>query len=119
MAKTSYQAGIMRRIVNKIVEGMIRLGMTPDRMAMLTVAGRKSGQPRSLPVSMIIEDDATYLVSPYGEVNWVKNARIAGEVKITRGRKIQNFHFEELDAQTSALILKRYLKREHDYTIVF
>jgi len=32
----------------------------------------------------VVEDDVRWLVAPYGEVGWVRNARAAGEVQLTR-----------------------------------
>ncbi len=44
----------------------------------LTVAGRKTGQPVSLPVVLAEHGGARYLVSARGETQWVRNLRAAG-----------------------------------------
>jgi len=41
-------------------------------IALLTVPGRRTGQPRSTPVNLHVEDGRRYLVCPYGHVNWVQ-----------------------------------------------
>src|SRR5437660_10896577 len=56
-------------------------------MYLLTVRGRKSGQPRTVPVAIIKRNGKRYVGSPYGIVNWVRNLRAAGEVILTRGRR--------------------------------
>jgi hypothetical protein len=46
----------------------------------LSVAGRKTGQPHSTPVDVMEQGGRRWLVAPYGVTNWVRNARAAGEV---------------------------------------
>jgi deazaflavin-dependent oxidoreductase (nitroreductase family) len=65
--------------------------MGPD--VLITVRGRKSGQPRSTPVTVCANGGRRGLISPFGEVNWVRNLRVAGRATITvRG------HQEEVTA---------------------
>ncbi len=54
-----------------------RVGQAGDRAAIevLTTTGRTSGEPRQVPVSPIAMGGQEYLVSPYGNVGWVHNAR--------------------------------------------
>jgi deazaflavin-dependent oxidoreductase (nitroreductase family) len=81
-------------------------------MVLLTVTGRKSGKRYTTPVALVIKNGDRYLVAPYGEVNWVQNARSAGTVSIQRGRRIETLTVQELDAQTSAPVLKEYINSE-------
>jgi deazaflavin-dependent oxidoreductase (nitroreductase family) len=52
----------------------------------LTVAGRKSGEPRQVPVNVLEHEGKRYLVSPRGETEWARNLRAAGEGQL-RTRK--------------------------------
>jgi deazaflavin-dependent oxidoreductase (nitroreductase family) len=74
----------------------------------LTVPGRVSGQPWSTPVLIVRKGDARWLVAPYGERNWVKNARAAGAVELRRGRRRQRYRVEELDPAAAVPVLRRY-----------
>ncbi len=78
MAKT-YRLTPLRRLGNAVITSMLRAGMAPRNYAMLTVAGRKTGRARSTPVRLIHQGGSSWLVSPYGEVAWVHNARAAAE----------------------------------------
>jgi hypothetical protein len=49
-------------------------------------------------------------VSPYGEREWVKNARAAGEVELTRARTTTRYAIEEVGAEEAAPILREYLQ---------
>ncbi len=110
MAK-SYKLSPLRRVVNRMLKTALGLGIGPKEMAILTVRGRKSGNLISTPVSLVEENGTRWLVAPYGEVGWVKNARAAGEVTIRRGRKIETLKIIELnDPKESASILKKYVQ---------
>lgn len=111
MAK-EYQVNGMVRFVNAMIVRMIRWNLAPPQNYALTVRGRKSGKPYSMPVRLIIKDGKRWLVSPYGEVNWVKNARAAGEVSLSQAGKTEIFKIHELGPQESAPILKEYVTRE-------
>jgi hypothetical protein len=77
MPKT-YRVTPMVRFVNRLMRLLIRWNMAPARTYLLTVPGRKSGKSYSTPVSLVQEEGRRWLVSPYGQVSWVKNARVAG-----------------------------------------
>ena len=83
-----------------------RLGLAGKRTHILTVKGRKSGRKYSTPVQLVFRDGQRWLVSPYGERGWVKNARAAGEVELTRALKTERLRVEEVDAQTAAPVLR-------------
>jgi len=70
------------------------------------------GKLYTTPVSLVEKDSGKWLVSPYGEVNWVKNARTSGEVIITSAGNNELFSIKELKPQESAPILKAYLNQE-------
>lgn len=108
MAK-SYRVTPTVRLVNRLVRAMIRLGLPPPYTYELTVRGRKSGRSYTTPVRLLEKDGQRWLVSPYGEVSWVRNARAAGEVTLSRGRQVETLKIIELGPQESAPILKQYV----------
>ncbi|HSJ83703.1 MAG TPA: nitroreductase family deazaflavin-dependent oxidoreductase [Acidimicrobiia bacterium] len=72
------------KYANAIVAFLLRLGLPMGRQALLTVPGRKTGLPRITPVALNRAGDGWWLISVYGEVDWVKNLRAAGSAQITR-----------------------------------
>ena len=48
-------------------------------MYLLTVRGRKSGQPRTVPIVLLEQHGQRYLAATYGMVDWVRNLRAAVE----------------------------------------
>jgi deazaflavin-dependent oxidoreductase (nitroreductase family) len=87
----TYRHSTGLRIANRLMTALIKLGL-PVRgsgvpTALLTVAGRKSGQPRTTPIALLPDGDGWRLMAPYGVVDWVKNLRAAGSATLTwRGR---------------------------------
>ena len=93
-------------IVNPIITGLIRLGLPlgPAPMVLLTVRGRKFGQPYTTPVGLFEVAGKRYLFSTFGEVNWVQNLRANGEAMITRGRHQETLTAVELSVEAAAPI---------------
>ena len=84
MAET-YEATGFVRALNKVMMFLARMGMGPS--SVLTTTGRRTGLSRSVPVSPIALDGIEYLVSPYGEVDWVRNVRTTPEVSLMRANR--------------------------------
>jgi len=99
----------LRRLGDKIMPVPVKLGLIPHTY-MLTTRGRKTGKPRSHPVTLVEQDGRRWLVAPYGPVAWVHNARAAGTVRITRRSEDREFAVREVGAEEAGPILKQYLK---------
>src|SRR5215207_8111764 len=108
MAAT-YRLRLRRRIANALIRAALWADIAPTRFALLTVPGRHSGQPRSTPVIVLRRGGERWLVAPYGERAWVKNARAAGRVTLSRGRRRMIVPVEEVGAEEAGPILKDYL----------
>ena len=72
MSKT-FEYNLIRRITNRVLISLLRIDKAPDYYHLLTVKGRITGNPHSVPVVVINQGENMYLVAPYGEVDWVKN----------------------------------------------
>jgi deazaflavin-dependent oxidoreductase (nitroreductase family) len=110
MSRT-YKLGPARRAVNVLIAAMLRVGIGPASSYLLTTTGCKTGQPRTTPVILVEEDTQRWLVSPYGQVNWVRNVRATPEVLLRRGRTTQALHAHEVGAETAGPVLKRYVRQ--------
>jgi deazaflavin-dependent oxidoreductase (nitroreductase family) len=110
MART-YRLTPLRRVANGLMRLLLRLDLAPRTMMLLTVPGRRSGTPRSTPVTLVEEDGQRWLVAPYGAVGWVHNARTAGQVQLSRGQHSETVRLKELAPEAAAPILKAYVER--------
>ena len=79
-------------------------------MYLLTVRGRKSGQPRTVPIAIMERDGRRYVGSPYGIVDWVRNLRAAGEAILTRKRRSETVMAKEVQPGEAAPILRAEIK---------
>lgn len=111
MPKT-YRLGPARRAVNRMMSAFVRAGVGPRRTYLLTVAGRTTGRPFTTPVSLVERDGERWLVAPYGEVSWVRNARAAGVVTVRRGRRVERLAVTEVAADVAGPVLREYVRRE-------
>jgi deazaflavin-dependent oxidoreductase (nitroreductase family) len=100
-----------RRIGNAVMDRLVTWNLVP-RTVMLTTVGRKTGQHRRTPVTLIHRSGHLYLVAPYGPVGWVWNARAAGAVRITGsvdGTKTDaEYATREVEALEAGPVLKDY-----------
>ena len=111
MAK-KYQVNARVKMINRMMVQMLRWNIAPKQIYLLSVRGRKTGKLYSLPVSLVEKEGKRYLVSPYGESNWVKNARAAGEVSLQRNGNKEKLKLIEIGPKESAAVLKEYIKME-------
>ncbi|KDN23942.1 nitroreductase family deazaflavin-dependent oxidoreductase [Amycolatopsis rifamycinica] len=98
-------------VFNEVVAKLTKLGVSVWGSRVLTVVGRKSGEPRSVPVNLLTVDGVRYLVAPRGETQWVRNLRAAGQGTLRVGRRVETFTFRELADDEKPGILRAYLKR--------
>ena len=104
-----YRLGAGRRAINFAARGLITLGLG-GHYELLTVAGRTTGLPRSTPVRPVRYARQRWLVAPYGPVSWVRNARAADEVTLSRGRHQHRFKITEAAPGDSATVLREYAR---------
>jgi len=110
MSKT-YHVNVATRIRDAVFMTILRAGINMGTTSLLTVRGRKSGQPHTVPVIPVEQDGHRFLVAPYGVVQWVRNLRAAGTATLTRGRHAEEISVTELPAQQAAPVLKKYLSQ--------
>ena len=101
----------------KLVGPFVLFGNYP--MYLLTVRGRKSGQPRTVALAIIERNGQRYVGSPYGIVDWVRNLRAAGEAILTRGRRSETVNAIELPAREAALVLREEIKGGNPFARYF
>jgi deazaflavin-dependent oxidoreductase (nitroreductase family) len=108
MAK-QYQLNFVLRLANAVMGIAVRLGFAPKQTHLLTVQGRRSGKPMTTPVNLVWLDGRRYLVAPYGERGWVRNARAAGRVTLRRGSKSETMAIEPATSEETGRVLKTYV----------
>jgi deazaflavin-dependent oxidoreductase (nitroreductase family) len=99
-------------VVNPLLKGLHRLGVGVQGSETLAIRGRKSGEIRTNPVNPFELDGRTYLLSPRGNTQWVRNLRAAGgEGELRSGRKARRFHAEEVPDSEKLPLMRLYMDK--------
>ena len=61
-------------------------------------------------MSIVRLDGERWLVAPYGERNWVRNARAAGWVELQRGRAQERLAVREVEPAEAVPVLREYFR---------
>jgi deazaflavin-dependent oxidoreductase (nitroreductase family) len=114
MTETHYRrpGWFTRHVANQMVAGLTRVGISVLGSRVLEVRGRKSGQPRRVPVNLLSLDGREYLVAPRGEAEWVRNVRADdGRLVLLIGRRRDARQATEVVDADKVPVLRAYLKR--------
>jgi len=76
---------------------------------LLTVPGRRSGEPRSTPISLATVDGNRYIVAAFADALWVKNVRASGTAVLSRGREVETVTLSEIPVVDRAPVLRAFL----------
>jgi deazaflavin-dependent oxidoreductase (nitroreductase family) len=113
MADASYKQPdwFTTHVVNPLLKGLHRLGISVQGSQTLAVRGRKSGEIRTNPVNPFELDGKTYLLAPRGNTQWVRNMRAAGQGELRRGHKVRHFHATEVPDSEKLPLMRLYMDK--------
>jgi deazaflavin-dependent oxidoreductase (nitroreductase family) len=94
--------------MNRVMMAVQRLGIPTGPAMVLTVPGRKSGRPRSTPMTPFKFHGDLYVVAGYPGADWASNARAAGAGTLSRGRRSRYVRIVELSADESRPVLRAF-----------
>ena len=90
---------------------MLRRGLAIGSQHLLTVQGRRSGQPRRTPVSIVTLDGARYIVAALDHAAWVGNVRESRSGSLTRAGRTENVVLAELPTAERGPIIRAFLSQ--------
>jgi deazaflavin-dependent oxidoreductase (nitroreductase family) len=98
------------KYVNKAMIGLNKLGVGfgGKGPVVLTVPGRKTGKPRSTPVTPMTLDGKRYVVAGLPGSDWAANARAAGEAKLQVGRRTEAVQMVEMSIEEARPLLRAF-----------
>lgn len=94
--------------MNKVMMAVQKFGIPTGPAMVLTVPGRKSGQPRRTPMTPFEFEGGLYVVAGYPGADWAANARAAGTGMLSRGRRSRPVKIVELTAAQARPILRAF-----------
>ena len=104
-------------LFNPIAKRLLGVGVPLGYNGLLTIRGRKTGEPRTTPIAIIDVDGRRWVWSPWGEVHWVQNIRAAGRAKVTVRGQTEDVRAAELDEAERLRFFRDVLRPvAHDMT---
>jgi deazaflavin-dependent oxidoreductase (nitroreductase family) len=101
-----------QHVFNGALAWLTRRGVSVWGSRILEVPGRRTGEPRRVPVNLLTVDGIEYLVSPRGEGQWVRNVRANdGQLDLLLGRHRTRRIARELADADKVDVLRPYLRR--------
>jgi deazaflavin-dependent oxidoreductase (nitroreductase family) len=111
MADANIKPPFWLKPLNKVFMFMLRMGLPisgDEAPLVLTVPGRKSGQPRSTPITPMHLDGKRYVVVGFPGADWEKNARAAKTATLTAGKKSEAVRMVELSTDEARPLLRQF-----------
>ena len=90
------QAPSIIRKSNSLTSRLLRAGLPMGPNLLLTVRGRSSGQPRTFPVAVVQVEGRRWIAGAYGDVQWTRNLRAAGEAELEAHGHTEHVRAREL-----------------------
>jgi deazaflavin-dependent oxidoreductase (nitroreductase family) len=92
--------------LNGVIRRLLGAGMPMGPNGLLTIRGRTTGVPHTFPVAFLELDGRRYVQGTFGETNWVKNLRAAGDAVISKGGASEEVDAVELTPEQAAVVLR-------------
>jgi deazaflavin-dependent oxidoreductase (nitroreductase family) len=94
---------------NRVARPLLALGVPMGPDVLITVRGRRSGLPRTTPVTICENAGRRGLIAPFGETNWARNLRAAGTATIGIGRRREQVRAVELGHDQAVAFIRDVL----------
>jgi deazaflavin-dependent oxidoreductase (nitroreductase family) len=100
--------------MNRVFLVLRRIGGMKD-LPVLTVPGRRSGKPRSTPLSILEHDGERYLLEGFPGADWARNVRAAGGLAtLGVGKREEPVRLVELAPAEAVTVLRLWPERLPD-----
>jgi len=102
-------------VFSPLAQRLLGAGIPLGPNALITIRGRKSGIARTNPVALVEIGGKRWVIGTFGETNWVRNLRAAGEATMTVGRRHEEVRADELSSSEATAffrdVLAPYVRR--------
>jgi deazaflavin-dependent oxidoreductase (nitroreductase family) len=76
------------KVFNRLVLAAVRAGLPTPSVVILETIGRRSGEPRRVPVTRLLEGDTLWIVTEHGrKAAYVRNIEANPRVRVRAGRR--------------------------------
>ncbi|HVV08484.1 nitroreductase/quinone reductase family protein [Amycolatopsis sp.] len=96
--------------INKFITLLNRAGISFGPMQLLTVAGRRSGEPRTFPIAVLDLSSGHYIVQAFPKAAWVANVRAAKTAQLKKGFRKRTVRLVELPVAERPPVLREVVE---------
>jgi deazaflavin-dependent oxidoreductase (nitroreductase family) len=89
---------------------LLKAGVPQGPNALITIRGRKSGVARTTGVTVVEVNRRRFVIGTFGDTNWVRNLRAAGEATLTVGRRTEDVRAVELTGDDHTAFFRDVLR---------
>ncbi|HEX6582322.1 MAG TPA: nitroreductase/quinone reductase family protein [Thermoleophilaceae bacterium] len=76
------------KVLNPLVRAAVRLGLPLPIVVILETRGRRTGEPRQVPVGRVLDGDTLWIVAEHGRrASYVRNIEANPNVRVRVGRR--------------------------------
>lgn len=108
MTKAGIPSALLK--TSRFVDGLLGLGLPMGPLRILETTGRTSGLTRTAPVVLTAYQGNSWLVSPFGDTDWVKNVRANPNAHLVHRRQRRPIQLIEVDHHAAAPVLRAFLR---------
>jgi deazaflavin-dependent oxidoreductase (nitroreductase family) len=102
------------KVFNPLVLAAARAGLPTPSVVILETTGRRSGQPRRVPVTRLLEGDTLWIVTEHGrKAAYVRNIEADPNVRVRVGRRWRSGRAEILGPARSVPAMVRLMGTDH------
>ncbi len=88
MNKRRVSTFLSAKVFNRLVLAAARAGLPSPGVVILETTGRRSGEPRRVPVTRLLEGDTLWIVTEHGrKAAYVRNIEANPRVRVRAGRR--------------------------------
>jgi len=100
------------RLPGPIIRRLLRLGLRIGPNWLITIRGRKTGEPHSYPLAVIQASGSSYVIGTFGDVGWCRNLRANPDSEMQLGSNHRAIHAVELTVDEAASFFRDTLAAE-------
>lgn len=97
--------------IKEMNEGLMdqqRQGTLGFELSVLTVPGRRSGEPRRTPLTVLDHGGSWYVLGGFPAADWIRNVRAAGRGTLSVGGARHDVRIVEIDAVDAVPMLRAW-----------
>ena len=95
----------------RIPHRLLALGLPLGPLQLLETVGRHSARRRTTPVVILRAQGERWIVSPFGETDWVRNLRASRTARLGRGARLRRVTLTDAPPELVPGLLRTYRRR--------